>query len=63
MQIRVLGGAMSRVAVEATAFAHRDKQVLLSVFDTEWQPEQRMTVASVNRARNVLETSYALHSG
>jgi FAD/FMN-containing dehydrogenase len=38
VQIRILGGAMSRVAADATAFAHRDKQVLLSVIDTGLQP-------------------------
>jgi len=38
VQIRILGGAMSRVAVDATAFAHRDKQVLLSVIDTGLRP-------------------------
>jgi FAD/FMN-containing dehydrogenase len=29
VQVRVLGGAMSRVATDATAFAHRDKQALV----------------------------------
>jgi len=29
VQVRVLGGAMSRVAADATAFAHRDKQALV----------------------------------
>ena len=38
LQIRTLGGAMSRVSTEATAFAHRDKQAMISVFDTTFQP-------------------------
>ena len=31
VQIRVLGGAMARVASEATAFAHRQRRILLNV--------------------------------
>ncbi|MGZ6365552.1 MAG: FAD-binding oxidoreductase [Ktedonobacteraceae bacterium] len=38
VQIRIMGGAMARIPIDATAFAHRDKQVMVSVFDTEWQP-------------------------
>lgn len=35
MQLRVLGGAMARGAVDATAFAHRNKQFMVSVFNTQ----------------------------
>ncbi len=35
-QIRILGGAMSRVPEEETAFAHRDKQVLVTI-STAWR--------------------------
>jgi len=31
VQIRVLGGAMARVAPEATAFAHRQRRILVNV--------------------------------
>ena len=34
VQIRILGGVMGRVSVDATAFAHRDKQAMVSVFNT-----------------------------
>ncbi len=35
LQVRVLGGAMARVPVGATAFAHRDKPFMVSVLN-EW---------------------------
>lgn len=43
VQIRILGGAMSRVAPGATAFAHRDKQAMISVFNTEPKEETDMS--------------------
>jgi hypothetical protein len=45
VQIRILGGAMSRVPVDANAFSHRDKQAMISVFDTEWQPRKSEHIA------------------
>jgi FAD/FMN-containing dehydrogenase len=38
LQIRHVGGAMSRVPAEATAFPHRDKQYMVSVFDSWAEP-------------------------
>jgi FAD/FMN-containing dehydrogenase len=40
-QIRVLGGAMARVPNEATAFAHRDRRVMINVAALFEQPEER----------------------
>jgi hypothetical protein len=34
VQLRVLGGTMSRVATDATAFAHRDAQAMIMVGHT-----------------------------
>jgi FAD/FMN-containing dehydrogenase len=36
VQVRVLGGAMARVAREATAFAHRDAKLLVMA-ENSWQ--------------------------
>jgi FAD/FMN-containing dehydrogenase len=40
-QIRVLGGAMARVSVEATAFAHRDSRIMVNVAAFYEGPEDR----------------------
>jgi FAD/FMN-containing dehydrogenase len=41
-QLRVLGGAMSRVPVEATAFAHRHSRIMASVAAFYEGPEDRL---------------------
>jgi FAD/FMN-containing dehydrogenase len=40
-QIRVLGGAMSRVPADATAFGHRDSRIMVNVAALYQQPEER----------------------
>jgi FAD/FMN-containing dehydrogenase len=40
-QIRVLGGAMAHVPNQATAFAHRDRRVMINVAALFEQPEER----------------------
>jgi FAD/FMN-containing dehydrogenase len=40
IQLRVLGGAMARVAADATAFAHRDKAAMLSSFNSWRDPAE-----------------------
>ena len=39
-QIRVLGGAMARVPAEATAFAHRTRQIMAAVGAVYERPEE-----------------------
>jgi FAD/FMN-containing dehydrogenase len=39
-QIRVLGGAMARVPSEATAFAHRDKRIMVNVVALAQSPDE-----------------------
>jgi FAD/FMN-containing dehydrogenase len=40
-QLRALGGAMSRVPAEATAFAHRDRPIMANVAAMYQRPEER----------------------
>jgi hypothetical protein len=40
-QLRVLGGAMARVPVEATAFAHRGRRIMANVAASYQGPEDR----------------------
>ena len=42
-QIRVLGGALARVPVDATAFAHRDQPIMLAIVAVCAGPEDRAT--------------------
>lgn len=42
-QLRVLGGAMARVAVDATAFAHRRSRIMVNVAALYNQPEEKQT--------------------
>ena len=39
-QLRVLGGAMARVPVEATAFAHRERRIMVNVAALYGQPDE-----------------------
>lgn len=41
VQLRVLGGAMARVAPDATAFAHRDRSIMANVAAMYLEPEER----------------------
>jgi len=42
-QIRVLGGAMARVPADATAFAHRDRRILVNVAALYERPDEAAT--------------------
>lgn len=42
-QIRVLGGAMARVPVDATAFAHRQSRLMVNVATLYQQPDEKAT--------------------
>lgn len=55
VQIRILGGAMSRVAADATAFSHRDKHAFISVFNTDWQPDNGEHLALAEQMWQVLK--------
>ena len=57
-QLRVLGGAMARVAADATAFAHRTSRILVNVAAFYEGPEDRLL-----RAKWVAEFAAALHQG
>ena len=46
VQLRALGGAMARVPVDATAFAHRDKQVMVTVNNFHAEPEDSVACAA-----------------
>jgi FAD/FMN-containing dehydrogenase len=51
VQVRVLGGAMGRVPPEATAFAHRDKEILFMV--TNYGPPGAGTAARRERSERL----------
>lgn len=58
VQIRVLGGAMARVPVEATAFAHRQRRIMVNVAALVENPDQ----LAVHEVR-VREIAAALQQG
>ncbi|MCI0551559.1 MAG: FAD-binding oxidoreductase [Anaerolineae bacterium] len=45
-QLRVLGGAMSRVPVDATAFAHRNSRIMVNLAALYEKPEEKPTHAA-----------------
>ena len=42
-QLRVLGGAMARVPVDATAFAHRNSKIMVNIAALYEKPEEKAT--------------------
>ena len=42
-QLRVLGGAMSRVSVDATAFAHRNSRIMVNLAALYERPDEKLT--------------------
>lgn len=54
VEIRVLGGAIARIPIDATAFAHRHRKIIVSVVAAGFDPIQsdghRSWVDSLNRA-------------
>jgi FAD/FMN-containing dehydrogenase len=42
-QLRVLGGAMARVPVDATAFAHRNSKIMVNIAALYEEPEEKAT--------------------
>jgi FAD/FMN-containing dehydrogenase len=57
-QLRVLGGAMARVPVDATAFAHRKSKIMVNVAALYDQPDQKAThEAWVAELASVLQQS------
>ena len=42
-QLRVLGGAMARVPVDATAFAHRESKIMVNLAALYEKPEEKGT--------------------
>jgi len=57
-QLRVLGGAMARVPVEATAFAHRRSRIMVNLAAFYDGPEDQ-----IRREAWVAEFAAALHQG
>lgn len=62
VQIRILGGAMGRVSNEATAFAHRDKQAMISVFNSDPHEDTEAALHKAH-AEHIWETLRSFGTG